>query len=134
MKSKSDHVQTVRIELQQKEREALELLTATIAARNVSQTVSNVANGVNSVISPFLNMSVTSGLYFGGLITLILGKIVNDLDEKGKTSPLTSFFINSFGPVIIYDFAKDPKAAALERIQIMKDLGSGFKSWVTDNI
>ena len=133
-KKKSDHVETVRLELQEKERDALELLSTTIAARNATQSVSNVANGVNSIVSPFLNMSVTSGIYFGGLIALLIGKLTNDLDEKGKTSPLASLLINQFGPVTLYDFATDPQAAALGRIQILKDLGSGFKSWVTENI
>ena len=55
-KKKSDHVQVHRIELQQTERDALEMVAASIAARNVSQSI-------NNVITPFTQASI-AGLSF----------------------------------------------------------------------
>ena len=55
-KKKSDHVQTHRIEFQQTERDALEMVAASITARNVSKTI-------NNVISPFTQCSV-AGITF----------------------------------------------------------------------
>ena len=57
-KAKSDRHITHRIELQQTERDVFELLAGTLAARNV-------ATGAGSIISPFLQMTPTSGILFG---------------------------------------------------------------------
>ena len=72
---------TYRLELQQTERDALELLSASMAAKNI-------ANGVGSLASPLLNMSVTSGLLFGSMLTAWLGYM--GLKELDKDSAVTS--------------------------------------------
>lgn len=53
-----------RIELQDTEREALNLFVASSAARNIGQ-------GVGSVIDPFLSMTPASAIAFGGVIALV---------------------------------------------------------------
>lgn len=130
-KQKADNVQIIRFEFQETERDALNLYVASNAVKNV---VGGIGEGVGSVIAPFANMTVTSGLYFGSLIGLVLTKIAVDMDESGRTGNLSSFFINSFGPVLIYDFAKNPQAAIQERIGIMKNLGGDLKGWIANNI
>ena len=50
-KAKADQVIVHRIELQQTERDALEMIAASITARNVSQSI-------NNVITPFTQASV----------------------------------------------------------------------------
>ena len=60
-RAKSDVHHTYRLELQQTERESLELLTGTLAARNL-------ATGAGAIISPFLQMTPTSGILFGAVL------------------------------------------------------------------
>jgi hypothetical protein len=56
-KAKSDQVVTHRIEFQDTERDALEMVAASIAARNVTQSVTNLTKGVGNLIDPVLSAS-----------------------------------------------------------------------------
>jgi hypothetical protein len=56
-KAKSDQVITHRIEFQETERDALEMVAASITARNVTQSVTNLTKGVGNLIDPVLSAS-----------------------------------------------------------------------------
>jgi len=56
-----------RIELQQTERDALEMVAASLTVRNLGE-------GVGSILSPFLQMSPTSGILFGAVLTALTAK------------------------------------------------------------
>ena len=77
-KAKSDRVQTHRIELQQTERDAFEMLAASMAFKNVTE-------GLGSLAKPLLQMSVTSGVLFGSALTAWLIKMGADalIEETG---------------------------------------------------
>jgi hypothetical protein len=62
-KAKVSDLQGLRIELQQTERDMLELVTT-------SSAVENVLNGVGSIIQPFLQMTPTSGLLLASLLAV----------------------------------------------------------------
>jgi len=66
-KAKSDQVITHRIEFQETERDALEMVAA-------SMTIRNLGEGVGSILSPFLQMSPTSGILIGSILTAIAAK------------------------------------------------------------
>lgn len=57
-KAKADMVTTHRIEFQQTEREALEMVAASITARNATQSVANLTKGFGNLIDPILSASV----------------------------------------------------------------------------
>lgn len=67
-KAKSDHVQVHRIELQETERDALQLLIGSEAAKNASSTFENIAR-------PFFG-SGDSGLMLTYVTTFILDEII----------------------------------------------------------
>jgi len=56
-KAKADNVTTHRIEFQQTERDALEMVAASITARNATQSVANLTQGVGNLITPVLAAS-----------------------------------------------------------------------------
>jgi hypothetical protein len=72
-KKKSDHVQVHRIELQQTEREALEMVAASITARNVTESV-------NNLVTPFTTASV-AGVAWS---LSILGVVALSLSERAQ--------------------------------------------------
>jgi hypothetical protein len=79
-KKKSDHVQTHRIEFQQTERDALEMVAASIAARNVSASVGNL-------ITPILGASVAGVGAALGIIAWWEGRsLERDTSGIGPTS------------------------------------------------
>jgi hypothetical protein len=64
-KKKSDQVITHRIEFQDTERDALEMVAASIAARNVTASAENLTKGVGNLLTPILSASaagVAAGL------------------------------------------------------------------------
>jgi hypothetical protein len=77
-KAKSDRVVTHRIEFQQTEREALEMVAASITARNVSQSV-------NNLITPFTQCTVAGATI--GLTILGLVAVVNEGVKTGFFGP-----------------------------------------------
>jgi len=70
-KLKPSEIKLHRLELQQTERDALEMVAA-------SMTVRNLGEGVGSIISPFLKMSATSGILIGSILTAIAAKAAAD--------------------------------------------------------
>ena len=82
-RAKSDVHHTYRIELQQTERESLELLTASLAARNVTAAVGNI-------LTPFTTATVAGMGWTNAILAALYGikeseeaqKIINlDADE-----------------------------------------------------
>lgn len=71
-KAKSDQVITHRIELQQTERDAFEMLAASMAAKNVSHSI-------NNLITPFTQASI-AGITFA----LSIAGVVGVLSEGAK--------------------------------------------------
>ena len=67
-KAKSDRVQTHRIELQQTERDAFEMLAASMAARNL-------AEGVGSLVTPFTTATIPGVILWGSIAAAILVEI-----------------------------------------------------------
>jgi hypothetical protein len=63
-KKKSDHVQTHRIEFQQTERDALEMVAASMAAKNLGE-------GVGSIISSFTRASIPGVVLFGSVMAYV---------------------------------------------------------------
>ena len=57
-KAKSDQVITHRIEFQETERDALEMVAASITAKNVTASVENLTKGVGNLLTPILSASV----------------------------------------------------------------------------
>jgi len=70
-KLKPSEIKLHRLELQQTERDVLEMVAA-------SMTVRNLGEGVGSILSPFLQMSPTSGILFGAVLTAFTAKGVAD--------------------------------------------------------
>ncbi len=56
-KAKADQVITHRIEFQTSEREALEMVAASITAKNVTASAENLTKGVGNLITPVLSAS-----------------------------------------------------------------------------
>ena len=73
-KKKSDHVQSIRFELQEREREALDMIAASITAKNVSGSAKNVTQSISNLITPFTQASVagiTFAITLAGMIGLV---------------------------------------------------------------
>jgi nitrogen-specific signal transduction histidine kinase len=70
-KSKPTETVLHRIELQQTERDALEMVAA-------SMTVRNLGEGVGSILSPFLQMTPTSGVLFGSVLGIAVAQAAAD--------------------------------------------------------
>jgi len=70
-KLKPEKVILHRFELQQTERDALEMVAA-------SMTVRNIGEGVGSIISPFLKMSAASGIVLSSILAAIAAKAAAD--------------------------------------------------------
>ena len=76
-KAKADNVTTHRIEFQQTERDALEMVAASITARNATQSVANLTKGVGNLIDPVLSASAAGvAAAFGDSL---IGKIIAPL-------------------------------------------------------
>ena len=72
-KKKSDHIQTIRFEFQETERQALEMVAASMAARNVTESV-------NNLVTPFTTASV-AGVAWS---LSILGVVALSLSERAQ--------------------------------------------------
>jgi hypothetical protein len=77
-KAKADQVIVHRIELQETERDALEMIAASITARNVSQSI-------NNVITPFTQASI-AGLSFALSLTAAFG-VAREAHKSGLVEP-----------------------------------------------
>ena len=87
-KKKSDHVQTHRIEFQQTERDALEMVAASIAARNVTASVGNL-------ISPILGASAAGVAAALGLIAWWEIQSAPERDTSG-IGPTSKWFVSPY--------------------------------------
>lgn len=129
-KAKPDKIVVHRIELQQTEREALEMMAASYAARNVTQSVSNL-------LSPF-TMITASGLALGGLAwAALMHWKANDIEramargeEVSTEDFLFTWFENAWGPGIVFDaLTDDPRQFAEERINLLRTGANKVYSW-----
>ena len=82
-KAKATSTVSHRIEFQETERDLLEMVGASITARNVSQSV-------GSILSPILQMTPTSGVIFGSIISLIVAKAAADYAVSDSTGGVTT--------------------------------------------
>jgi len=80
-KAKADQVITHRIEFQETEREALEMVAASITARNVSASAENLTKGFSNLVTPFTQASI-AGITFAITVGGMIG-IVNEGIKKG---------------------------------------------------
>jgi len=87
-KAKVSDLQGLRIELQETERGSLELIA-------ISNAVKNVGQGIGSIITPFLQMSATSGVLFGAVLTAatthnLIEKALDEINPILADSPMKS--------------------------------------------
>jgi hypothetical protein len=83
-KAKPDTVVNYRLELQDHEREALDMVAASIALRNVGSTV-------NSILDPLFKMTPSSAVLFGAALTgfsllAAADEVTDVLQEQGIIS------------------------------------------------
>jgi len=81
-KAKSDRVVTHRIEFQQTERDALEMIAASITAKNATASVANVTKGVSNLITPVLSASAAGVAAALGLIAW--WELMDEENEKNN--------------------------------------------------
>ena len=86
-KAKSTQVITHRIEFQQTEREALEMVAASITARNVASSVENLTKGVGNLMTPVLSASAAG---VAAALGIIAWWEIRDLENEKSTSPQVS--------------------------------------------
>jgi hypothetical protein len=81
-KAKADTVTTHRIEFQETEREALDMVAASLAIKNIGA-------GVGNIISPFLTMSAAGGVLLSTILAAYAAKSVADevLDTVNPNAP-----------------------------------------------
>lgn len=82
-KAKSDRVVTHRIEFQDTERDALEMVAASITARNVTAGVENITRGVGNLITPILSASAAG---VAAALGLLAWWELQDIDNE-KNNP-----------------------------------------------
>jgi hypothetical protein len=94
-KAKSDRVVTHRIEFQETEREALEMIAASITARNVSESI-------NNVLTPFTQASV-AGISFALALAGAFG-VAQEAHKSGLVEPedIPPFFFGLIPGSIAY--------------------------------
>lgn len=130
-KRAADSVSSIRIELQDKERDALETVATTMAVRNIAASIESLA-------TPLLAMSVTSGVIFGGVLVALMDKWGDDMvtsPDPSTENLVGAWLINAFGPTIIYDAIVDgPEAVVLERAGILFAMAGNVRSWITKNL
>ena len=129
-KAKPQQVIVHRIELQEKEREALDMMAASYAANNASKAI-------NNIISPF-TMITTSGLALGGLIwASLMHYKANSIERalaRGEDVSTEDFlftwFENAWGPGIVFDaLTDDPKQFAGERVNLLRNGANRAYAW-----
>ena len=87
-KAKPDQVVIHRIEFQEREREMLEMIAASITAKNIAGTT-------ESLLTPFFSMSVTSGVIFGASLgTLAAWAGLDKIDSTGGDVPILYKILN----------------------------------------
>jgi hypothetical protein len=92
-KAKADQVITHRIEFQETEREALNLVATSIAARNVSQTACNLTKSVNNLLTPFTQASLAGATFavtiWGLFVVAQEGKKAGIIGADDSGAPIT---------------------------------------------
>jgi len=86
-KAKPDQVVIHRIEFQEREREMLEMIAASITAKNIAGTT-------EALLNPFLSMTVTSGVIFGATLGTLAAWAGLDQGSIGGDVPLLYKFLN----------------------------------------
>lgn len=82
-KAKPTSTITHRIEFQNKEREALEMVAASIAAKNATQSVANLTQGAANLVTPLLSASAAGvGAALGIIAWWEIRDLANDLSDK----------------------------------------------------
>ena len=71
-KAKADEVITHRIEFQETERDALEMVAASIAAKNISGTAKNITQSFSNLVTPFTQASI-AGITFAITLAGMIG-------------------------------------------------------------
>ena len=134
-KRKADTVQSIRLELQESEREALDMVAA-------SQSFKNVSQGVGSLIAPILGMSTTGMIALTALGLFMIDRSVSDMERQIAEDPskvptqdiITTTLWNLSGPATLKDLAtKGPEGIVAERVTYGKELSSRGWSWVKES-
>jgi len=92
-KAKPKELIAHRIELQESERDALDSVATSMALKNVTASI-------NNLISPFFNMTPTSGIVLGGIVSAYLieaDRLNFEADLKGKAKK--TFGLSLLGPI-----------------------------------
>ena len=100
--------------------------------------VRNIAASIESLATPLLAMSVTSGVIFGGVLVSLMDKWGDDMMKSSDPTTenlVGSWLINAFGPTIIYDAVVDgPEAVVQERAGILFAMAGNAKNWIEKNL
>jgi hypothetical protein len=126
-----------RIELQEKERESLDMIAASMA-------VKNIGSGVGSIIDPFLRMSTTGFIALGTLGVFIIDSAANNMEQQlqndPESVPTMNLFVNTVWNTVspfahATDFIRhggDIDAVMGERVTYMKEVSSRGWNWLKD--
>jgi|TARA_R110000824_G_scaffold64046_1_gene167721 hypothetical protein len=96
-KAKADNVTTHRIEFQQTERDALEMVAASITARNATQSVANLTKGVGNLIDPVLSASAAG---VAAALGIIAWWELRDLENENNPTFDKAFGDSLLGKII----------------------------------
>ena len=136
-KAKPHKVVVHRIELQEKERESLDMIAASMAVKNVGA-------GVGSIIDPFLRMSTTGFIALSTLGVFIIDRAANDmerqLNEDPESVPTMNLLVNTVWNTVspfahASDFIRhggDVEAVMRERVTYMKEVSSRGWNWIKE--
>jgi hypothetical protein len=126
-KSKCDQVIGIRLELQDSEREALDVLVA-------SEAVENIGNGLGAVITPFLNMSPAGAVFLASSTAFLIDWSLTTFNEqRAEVDDLSNATLwqravwNFTLPGAVDDIRKGTFVE--DRIATAWEIGSRLKSW-----